>query len=447
MKPMKISVLMPSLLCIILLASCKTGPVNLFKTASPYELYQRKLVTAGLDKTAMGMAWINAGRESLTKAVTIKVPYREQGYFSAERVPAAAFRFNGVRGQKININLDKTPAAGFMVYMDLWQLQPGNSPKLIISADTISSTLSTDIDENADYLLRLQPELLKSGSYTLEILSGPSLSFPVKSTGRRRIESMYGVGRDANTRKHEGIDIFGPRLTPVVASADGVVTRVGENNLGGLVVFMRPDSKNYTLYYAHLDKQLATEGQQVKTGDTLGLMGNTGNARTTPPHLHFGIYTSSGAIDPLPFVDTDSPQPLPVTAAATNINATLRTRSKSSLKQSPDNKALTLQTLAPSTIVHVEAASATWYKATLPDGLSGYLNSKELSPVKSAIRSISIKPEQLALHDQPYKSAAVKKNLDAGSKVDLLGTFGDFMLVKDAKDETGWIASLPQSGM
>jgi murein DD-endopeptidase MepM/ murein hydrolase activator NlpD len=444
---MKINVLVPLLLCTVLLGSCKTGPVNLFKTASPYELYQRKLATAGLDKTAMGMAWIKAGKESLEKAVIVKVPYREQGYFSAERVPAAAFKFNGVRGQKINISLDKTPAAGFMVYMDLWLLEPGNSPKLIVSADTISSTLSTDIDENADYLLRLQPELLKSGSYTLEILSGPSLSFPVKSTGRRRIESMYGVGRDANTRKHEGIDIFGPRLTPVVASADGVVTRVGENNLGGLVVMMRPDSKNYTLYYAHLDKQLATEGQQVKTGDTLGLMGNTGNARTTPPHLHFGIYTSGGAIDPLPFVDTETPQPLPVIAAETNINATLRTRIKSSLKQSPDNKAPTLQTLAASTIVHVEAATATWYKATLPNGLSGYLLSKELSPVKSAVRSISIKPEQLALHDQPYTDAAVKKNLDAGSKVDLLGSFGDFLLVKDAKDETGWIALAPQNGM
>lgn len=440
MKRVYIAVLAWSLFS-ILLSSCKTGPVNLFKTASPYELYQGKLTTAGLDKTAIGMAWINAGKQSITRAVSIKIPYKEQGYFPAERVPATAFRFNGIRGQKLSIRLDKTPAAGFMIYMDLWQVRPDNTPQLIASADTLSSTLTLDVDDNAEYLLRLQPELLKSGSYTLEIISGPSLSFPVKTSGRKRIESLYGVGRDANTRKHEGIDIFAPRLTPVVASADGTVTRVGENNLGGLVVMMRPRNKNYTLYYAHLDKQLATEGQMVKTGDTLGLMGNTGNARTTSPHLHFGIYTGSGAIDPLPFVNPEVEKPHAITAATENINATLRSSGKTSLMQAPDRSALTLRTLDPLTIVQVEAAAASWYKATLPNGTSGYIQARDLKPVKKPVRSIRIKPEQLPLYDQPSTAAAVKKNLDPGSTVSLLGTFDNFLLVKDAKEETGWISS------
>ncbi len=425
----------------MLLSSCKTGPVNLFKTASPYELYQRKLTTAGLDKTAMGMAWINAGKQSITKPVSIEVPYKEQGYFLAERVPAAAFRFSGIRGQKLSIQLDKTPAAGFMVYMDLWQLRAGNSPQQIASADTLSSTLTLDIDDNAEYLLRLQPELLKSGSYTLEITSGPSLGFPVKTSGRKRIESLFGVGRDANTRKHEGIDIFGPRLTPVIASADGIVTRVGENNLGGLVVMMRPVDKNYTLYYAHLDKQLATEGQTVKIGDTLGLMGNTGNARTTSPHLHFGIYTGSGAIDPLPFVNPDVKKPRPVTAATSNINATLRSSVRASLLQRPERGALTLQTLDPLTIVHVEAATGSWYKTTLPNGTNGFVQAREFKPVKTPVKSIRVKSEQLALYDQPSTGAAIKKNLDVGTTVNLLGSFNNFLLVEDAKEETGWISS------
>lgn len=53
----------------------------------------------------------------------------------------------------------------------------------------------------------------------------------------------------------------------------------------------------------HLDKQLVQEGQLVKKGDVVGTVGNTGNARTTPAHLHFGVYTSSGPIDPYPFID------------------------------------------------------------------------------------------------------------------------------------------------
>ncbi|GGC65315.1 hypothetical protein GCM10011387_18710 [Pedobacter quisquiliarum] len=423
----------------MILASCKTGPVNLFKTASPYELYQRKLSSAGLDKTAMGKAWIDAGQNSIAKALRIQVPYKEQGYFPAERVAATAFRFDVVRGQRLNIRLEKTPAADFMVYMDLWAFREGNSPKAIASADTLNASITVDVDENAEYLLRLQPELLKSGAYTLEIVSGPSLSFPVKTSGRKRIESLFGVGRDANTRRHEGIDIFGPKLTPVVASADGVVTRVGENNLGGLVVMMRPNGKNYTLYYAHLDKQLAVEGQQVKTGDTLGLMGNTGNASTTPPHLHFGIYTGGGAIDPLPFVNTDVATPKAITAATTNINATLRNSSKVSLRESPDSKALTLKTLEPSTIMLVEAATSSWYKATLPDGTTGYLPGKGLNQVNTGIRNIELKTSQLALYDAPLTAAPVKKTLDSGSRVNLLGKYEDFLLVKDREDETGWV--------
>jgi len=423
----------------MILGACKTGPVNLFKTASPYELYQRKLSSAGLDKTAMGKAWIDAGQNSIAKALRIQVPYKEQGYFPAERVAATAFRFDVVRGQRLNIRLEKTPAADFMVYMDLWAFREGNSPKAIASADTLNASITVDVDENAEYLLRLQPELLKSGAYTLEIVSGPSLSFPVKTSGRKRIESLFGVGRDANTRRHEGIDIFGPKLTPVVASADGVVTRVGENNLGGLVVMMRPNGKNYTLYYAHLDKQLAVEGQQVKTGDTLGLMGNTGNARTTPPHLHFGIYTGGGAIDPLPFVNTDVATPKAITAATTNINATLRSSSKVSLRESPDSKALTLKTLEPSTIMLVEAATSSWYKATLPDGTTGYLPGKGLNQVNTGIRSIELKTSQLALYDAPLTAAPVKKTLDTGSRVNLLGKYEDFLLVKDREDETGWV--------
>jgi murein DD-endopeptidase MepM/ murein hydrolase activator NlpD/SH3-like domain-containing protein len=427
------------LLLTMILGACKTGPVNLFKTASPYELYQRKLSSAGLDKTAMGKAWIDAGQNSIAKALRIQVPYKEQGYFPAERVAATAFRFDVVRGQRLNIRLEKTPAADFMVYMDLWAFREGNSPKAIASADTLNASITVDVDENAEYLLRLQPELLKSGAYTLEIVSGPSLSFPVKTSGRKRIESLFGVGRDANTRRHEGIDIFGPKLTPVVASADGVVTRVGENNLGGLVVMMRPNDKNYTLYYAHLDKQLAVEGQQVKTGDTLGLMGNTGNARTTPPHLHFGIYTGGGAIDPLPFVNTDVATPKAITAATTNINATLRNSSKVSLRESPDSKALTLKTLEPSTIMLVEAATSSWYKATLPDGTTGYLPGKGLNQVNTGIRSIELKTSQLALYDAPLTAAPVKKTLDTGSRVNLLGKYEDFLLVKDREDETGWV--------
>src|SRR5690606_41133039 len=67
--------------------------------------------------------------------------------------------------------------------------------------------------------------------------------------------SFFGDGRDAGSRKHEGIDIFANRSTPAVAAANGIISRVGLNNLGGKIVFLKPEGLAINLYYAHLDSR------------------------------------------------------------------------------------------------------------------------------------------------------------------------------------------------
>lgn len=125
--------------------------------------------------------------------------------------------------------------------------------------------------------------------------------FPV--AGKKSIiGSFWGAGRDGGKRKHEGIDIFARKGTPVVAVADGIVMDAGITPRGGKTVWLRSSNDNHYYYYAHLDKQLVQFGQSVKQGQHLGTVGNTGNAKLTPPHLHFGIYSYTGAIDPLPYV-------------------------------------------------------------------------------------------------------------------------------------------------
>lgn len=431
--------LLCSLLTAFFLNSCKTGPVNLFKTGSPHELYQRKLSSAGLDQTAMGRAWISASAQSLSQPAAIKLPYRESGYFAAERIPAATYSFEAVRGQQITLTLSKTPATDFMIYMDVWMLQAGNGQKRIAAADTLNNPVVFEAEQSGQYLIRLQPELLKSGAYTLEITSGPSLKNPIRAMRRNQIQSYWGDGRDANARKHEGVDIFAPFRTPVIASANGTVTRVGENTLGGKVVFLRPSGKDYSLYYAHLDQQIATEGQQVVVGDTLGLMGNTGNARTTAHHLHFGIYTSAGAINPLPFIDPSVLPLPPVTAPLNQLNATLRTAAATNLLSSPESGSVNQQKLPAGVVVHIDAATSAQYKVSLPDGKTGYLRSRDLNPANKALRKIRIAESQLQLYDQPAGLAAIKKTLTAGSTVDLLGNFQDFYMIRDAAQDIGWV--------
>jgi murein DD-endopeptidase MepM/ murein hydrolase activator NlpD len=80
------------------------------------------------------------------------------------------------------------------------------------------------------------------------------------------------------------------------------VSFVGTNRLGGNVVWVLRPSRGEAHYYAHLDTQRVRAGTRVKAGDVIGTVGNTGNARSTAPHLHFGIYAGGGAVDPLPYV-------------------------------------------------------------------------------------------------------------------------------------------------
>lgn len=421
------------------LLACKTGSVNLFKAASPHEQYQRKLVNAGLDKTAMGAAWINAAVLSMQKALSINLPHLESGYFAADKIPASAYKFTATKGQKLIISLSRKPLDAATLYVDMWHLPASNNPKLVASADTLNNAIQYDIDETGNYLIRLQPQLLQSVQYTLEITTGPSLSFPTSSKKSSSIQSYWGDGRDNNARKHEGVDIFGGFRSPVLAIADGTVTRVNENNLGGKVVWLRPKGKDYTIYYAHLDEQIATAGQDVKIGDTIGLMGNTGNARSTPTHLHFGIYTLGGAINPLPFIDPVTKTPAKILAPLGNLNKTLRTAAGTRMLEKPDQKSPVLQTLAAGTILNINAATGNYYSAALPDGSIGFVQSTSLNSVEKPLRKIKVSTAQQMVYDKPDTNAAVKSSLAAGQTVNVLGSFGNYQLINDENSQIGWI--------
>jgi murein DD-endopeptidase MepM/ murein hydrolase activator NlpD len=423
-----------------MLFSCKSGQVNLFKASSPHEQYQRKLVSAGLDKTSMGSAWIVSSLSVLQKALNISLPYEETGYFPAESISAAAYRFKVTRGQKISVSLSKKPLNQYMIYIDAWEMAAEGQMKLLASADTIDHALQFEARSGGTIFIRLQPELLRGGQYTLNISSGPSLGFPVQSSNSSNIQSLFGDGRDKNSRKHEGVDIFAAFRSPAIAAAEGTITRVNENNLGGKVVWLRPKDKDYTLYYAHLDLQIATEGQLVKQGDTIGLVGNTGNARTTPPHLHFGIYTPEGAVDPLPFVNTVVKTAAKITSPLNNLNVTMRTTGNTAIYSSTESTARSVFSVKAGTIMKVNAANSNWYKIEMPDGQPGFVKAKAVTAISSPLRKLKLGALQQDLYDHPDSTtAAVKVRMPAGSTVELLGTFQDYQLVRNATNDTGWL--------
>lgn len=135
--------------------------------------------------------------------------------------------------------------------------------------------------------------------FRLAVDEGPArLPSPLVQRTRPRLVNSWGASRDGGRRRHQGIDIFAPRSTPVVSTTRGLVTRVGTNRLGGQVVWvLGPGLESH--YYAHLDRFAAIHpGDIVQAGDVLGYVGRTGNARSAPYHLHYAIYKRGAAENP-----------------------------------------------------------------------------------------------------------------------------------------------------
>ena len=131
------------------------------------------------------------------------------------------------------------------------------------------------------------------------------LPVPVKGISRNQLRDTWGSAR-SHGRSHEGIDIMAERGTKVYSATEGLVADLRNNNLGGKVIWILGPSGSWH-YYAHLDghKRGLNVGDYVHKGDLLGYVGNTGNARHTAPHLHYGIYLNGkgrGAVNPYSYL-------------------------------------------------------------------------------------------------------------------------------------------------
>jgi murein DD-endopeptidase MepM/ murein hydrolase activator NlpD len=114
--------------------------------------------------------------------------------------------------------------------------------------------------------------------------------------GRVRIGQGWGAPRDGGRRRHQGIDLLAPAGTPLVAVADGRITRISnqDRGLGGISLRLT-DTGGTGYYYAHNQRNLVHLGQQVRAGQVIAQVGATGNARGGPLHLHFQIHPGGGA--------------------------------------------------------------------------------------------------------------------------------------------------------
>jgi murein DD-endopeptidase MepM/ murein hydrolase activator NlpD len=439
----------PVMLSLLLAAAAMSGCADvreraesLFDTRTARERYEDGLERAGLDESALAREWFAAADRALREPAAVTAPHVEEGFITAADAPALGFRVTARRGQEITFDMTLPGDTTTTVFLDIWYIdRRAGEPQqvLVADADSGARALRHRPRRDGEYIVRAQPELLGSGRFTASLKLAATLAFPVHGGRERDIGSSFGDDRDGGRRSHHGIDIFAPRGTPVVAAAPGVVTRVGERGLGGNVVWMS-DADGNRLYYAHLDRWNVEEGQRVALGDTVGFVGNTGNARTTPPHLHFGVYRrGEGPTDPFWFVHTPpstAPRLLADTAA---VGEWVRiTRSGVALRHGPYANADSALPLPMHTAARVLAATRDWYRVRLPDGASGYVPARAIERaatpvVRASFEGVLLSHPAAATPDRIVSTVAPEQSLS------LLARFGDYWLVKAAGEADAWI--------
>lgn len=157
-------------------------------------------------------------------------------------------------------------------------------------------------------ILNAPPRIAENAVLSLKIAQlavrepDAKIANPVENVKKQQIADTWNAPR-GNDRQHQGQDIFAKRGTPVRSATDGYVVKIGESSLGGKTIFVC-GAGNRFYYYAHLDgyAENLRVGDFVTPATVIGFVGNTGNAKGTPAHLHFGVYTANGAINPLPLL-------------------------------------------------------------------------------------------------------------------------------------------------
>ncbi|TVR89410.1 MAG: M23 family metallopeptidase [Spirochaetaceae bacterium] len=362
---------------VLVLGSCRTREIveEAYEPSASHEEYRRSLMAMELDDTALGRAWLSQADAALEAPHTISIPFQEIAHFEPSRPEAVGFRFEALRGQRIEILLEIEDGEQGKMFADVFRAEEGGAnalPQVASYSDELNR-LEFEPRRDSEYILRLQPELLRGGRYSVRIQSVPVMSFPVQDHGIRHIWSFFGDSRGGGTRVHEGVDVFAPRGTPVLSSVYGTVRNVGTRDLGGLVVSITDEERGLVLYYAHLEEQLTQRGARVAPGDIIGTVGNTGNAITTPPHLHFGIYEPGWrAIDPWNFLYEFDTEPPAIAGATNKIGGAARVAVEgvSLMKTTPEAQAFSLSYDTPVVILGASAAS---YRVVLQDGRTGYI--------------------------------------------------------------------------
>jgi murein DD-endopeptidase MepM/ murein hydrolase activator NlpD len=134
------------------------------------------------------------------------------------------------------------------------------------------------------------PEELSAPVKAPNFVGSLNLIIPVAGIRSDQLVDTFTASRDEG-RTHDAIDIMAPADTPVLAAADGTITKLWQSERGGTTIYQLTADQKMIFYYAHLARYAdgLTEGKQVRQGEVIAYVGDTGNAGPGNYHLHFSI--------------------------------------------------------------------------------------------------------------------------------------------------------------
>jgi murein DD-endopeptidase MepM/ murein hydrolase activator NlpD len=137
------------------------------------------------------------------------------------------------------------------------------------------------------------PSIAEASNVTdsdVDYLASRNLLIPLKGISASQLHDTFKESRSEG-RQHDALDVKAPQGTPVLATTDGVVTKLFQSERGGITLYQLDPSGRYVYYYAHLMRYEdgIAEGKQLRRGDVIAYVGDTGNAGAGNYHLHFAI--------------------------------------------------------------------------------------------------------------------------------------------------------------
>lgn len=205
-------------------------------------------------------------------------------YFEVDPVPSTQ-RDAGTGGSNKYRSLFDDPYAELLVptFMNLDKI----SHKLVIQSKSFDDVI--EMANNKEQILAARPAIQ-----------------PISFTDLTRFGSSFGMRFHPilkRLRPHNGIDLTAPKGSEIYATADGIVLQSGYTTGGFGRKILVDHGFGYKTLYGHCDKLLVTKGQEVKRGEVIGLVGNTGLSKGD--HLHYEVWINNRPVNPINFYAND----------------------------------------------------------------------------------------------------------------------------------------------